>query len=395
MDIRVPQGVIGGMYGDEGKGMMTCLLAKHMISQHKQCTVVRYNSGAQAGHTVGVDGKRHVFHHFGSGALVGANTFLGARFVAHPMLFHREADQLQHLGANTEVFIDPRCQVTTPYDILINQAIEKHRGDGRHGSCGIGFGETIERAEKAGILLTVEDLLHPKKVRDVLHFIRSDYMPKRLHALGLPPECADPWRMDDQLLDRFMADAHAFMERVIMAKPAILTHSTVFEGAQGLALDEELGHFPYVTRSKTGLPYLVEICQEADIGEINISYGTRAYTTRHGAGPLEHEGMPAPPGFSDETNLPNDYQGSLRIAPLDPVRFFQLVDDDLARNHTQVQIAHGIWVSCLDQMHGACLLADGQTVKPEDLAPLLLNRSGRWSSEGWGSDLSQWNLPHR
>ena len=52
---------------------------------------------------------------------------------------------LQAIGVTPQVFIDPAAPVTTPYDIMINQIVEETRGAGRHGSCGLGFGETIER----------------------------------------------------------------------------------------------------------------------------------------------------------------------------------------------------------------------------------------------------------
>lgn len=393
MDIGRAQGVIGGMYGDEGKGMMTCLLSKAMIERYGQCTVARYNSSAQAGHTVEHEGKRHVFHHLGSGSLVGANTYLGPKFVAHPMLFHAEADQLHKLGGNTQVFIDPRCLVSTPYDILINQAIEKQRGNGRHGSCGIGFGETIERSEKGNLILTVDDLRNPLRTREMLDTIRVDYLPKRLAALGLAPECVNPWRMDEGLLDRFMEDARFFLMRVQLADPEFLSNNTVFEGAQGLALDEELGHFPYVTRSKTGLPYLTQLCEEASVEQVDLHYGTRAYTTRHGAGPLMHEGRPTPPGFNDQTNLSNDYQGSIRLAHLDPALLATLVARDLERHQGGVHLRHGFWVSCLDQMGETTELSDlslSTNLLPEYLREKM---SGAWISQGWGADTQAWRLP--
>ena len=77
--------VIGAQFGDEGKGRLT---AHHVVEVGDDAIVVRFNGGAQAGHTVvAPDGRRHVFSHVGSGALTGAATYLSRFFVANPILF--------------------------------------------------------------------------------------------------------------------------------------------------------------------------------------------------------------------------------------------------------------------------------------------------------------------
>ena len=125
--------VIGAQFGDEGKGQA---VAGEAAAAGGDGIVVRYNGGAQAGHTVVTpDGRRHVFSHVGSGAFSGAATFLSRWFVSHPMLFLKEQAALAALGVNPVVLIDPASPVTTPYDMLINQIVEQARGDGRHGSC--------------------------------------------------------------------------------------------------------------------------------------------------------------------------------------------------------------------------------------------------------------------
>ena len=82
--------VIGANYGDEGKGLATDYLA----SQGTKSLVVRFNGGAQAGHTVVTpDGCRHVFHHFGSGVFAEADTFLSKFFIVNPILFRTEFEE--------------------------------------------------------------------------------------------------------------------------------------------------------------------------------------------------------------------------------------------------------------------------------------------------------------
>ena len=147
--------VIGAGYGDEGKGLMTDYLASKGKS-----TVVRFNGGAQASHTV-VRGIRHAFSHFGAGALAGADTFLSKFFVVNPFLFKKEREVLHEKGVQlTTVAIDKECLVTTPYDIITNQLLEHVRDHQSHGSCGVGFGATIDRHEKnPSLTIKVSDML--------------------------------------------------------------------------------------------------------------------------------------------------------------------------------------------------------------------------------------------
>ena len=122
--------VIGSAFGDEGKGLATDVLAS---KRPGETFVVRFNGGAQAGHTVVTpEGQRHVFSHFGSGTLAGAATFLSKFFVVNPILYHREREQLKWLGVSANVFVDLRSMVTTPFDMFVNTALERHRRSARH-----------------------------------------------------------------------------------------------------------------------------------------------------------------------------------------------------------------------------------------------------------------------
>src|ERR1700721_2544919 len=97
--------VIGSAFGDEGKGLITDYLCTH--STAKTC-VVRFNGGAQAGHTVEMpDGKRHIFSHFGSGSFARTPTYLSSYFVCNPIIFKRECKELAPLNVSPTVFVDP------------------------------------------------------------------------------------------------------------------------------------------------------------------------------------------------------------------------------------------------------------------------------------------------
>jgi adenylosuccinate synthase len=139
--------VIGAAFGDEGKGLLTDHYVSELRAHGRRPIVCRFNGGANAGHTVVRGAKRHVFSHFGAGSLLEAETYLSEFFVANPLLWQKEWRQLVELGVEPVVYLDRQAPLTVPYDIMINQFAEEHRGNHRHGSCGIGIHETVVRNE--------------------------------------------------------------------------------------------------------------------------------------------------------------------------------------------------------------------------------------------------------
>ncbi|MEW6023904.1 MAG: adenylosuccinate synthetase [Pseudomonadota bacterium] len=380
--------VIGANYGDEGKGLMTDY---HIAPAGRDGIVVRFNGGAQAGHTVTTPGGlRHVFSHFGSGTLAGAATYLSRHFVCHPSLFLKEADALTAIVANAggalpPVFVDERAPLSTLYDILLNQVVERHRGAGRHGSCGMGFGETIERNLDPAFALSVGDLRQGSAyLLNRLAAIRADYVPRRLAALGIPAldSQAAAWLASDEALQRYVHAAMTFRRATQCARPDMLRDSAqvVFEGAQGLLLDQERGAFPYVTRSHTGIRNALDVAGEAGIETLDITYVTRAYLTRHGAGPLEGELADKPyPGIEDRTNVPNEFQGRLRFAHLDLDLLERTIRTDFADAAAcpGIDATLNLAVGCLDQVGSAVAYVENgavQKVAPGALASRLAGR---------------------
>lgn len=378
--------VIGAGYGDEGKGLITDALAYQHVAQGKRVCVVRFNGGAQAGHTVQLPcGHRHVFHHFGAGSLAGASTHLGQRFVIQPMLFKEELLALEGKG-NICISVDPRALLTLPFDVWINQTVERYRGVARHGSCGVGFGEAVHRNETGQPFhrITIGELadMGAEGLRARWADIAQNYLPARLTQLGVPLSYLNELFDLNATFDRFIQDCIFFLDHASFALPSQIECDVfVLEGAQGLALDEQLGCFPFVTRSKTGLPWALEFLNEIPGCSISATvwYLTRAYTTRHGAGPLAHEGQITLPQFSDPTNQPNEFQGTLRLAPLDVDLLETRIHSDLSRSRFlkgKVNLDIGLSVSCLDQMEGEIPLSDGRIRSSEGFTSWLGLRLG-------------------
>ncbi|WP_408903241.1 adenylosuccinate synthetase [Methylobacterium radiotolerans] len=371
--------VIGAGYGDEGKGLATDALASRYGDA---AVVVRANSGAQAGHTVvAPDGRRHVFHHIGSGSFAGSSTFLGRRFVSNPMLLGGELAELALKDVLPRVVADSRGLATTPYDVMLNQFVEQDRAGGRHGSCGIGFGETIERNLKPEFAFGLDALRDPAALAVVLDRIRREWVPARAARLGVP---LDAERLEligsDAVLRNYLDDAAAFLAAVdLVDGPRALPVDAplIFENAQGLLLDQDRGVFPHVTRSNTGLKNVVEMSRELDVDRIDVLYATRAYVTRHGAGPLAGELAEKPwPGISDRTNVPNPWQGTLRFALLDLDVLGAAIGADL-QDAADVAVSHSLLVTCLDQIDGPAQWTDGGAISsasPEALVQAAARR---------------------
>ena len=382
------QGVIGAGHGDEGKGRTVDAIAARL---GPKTLVVRSNGGAQAGHSVTTpDGRAHVFHHLGSGALAGAATHLSRFMVSHPMLLAGELRTVAGLGGTIAVSADPRGFVTTPWDMMVNQAAEAARGEGWHGSCGLGFGETVGRSTETGFILTVADLACAG-LRDRLIAIRDGWFPARLAALGIDPagDCLAAAR-SEALLDRFIADCRDHVALVDRRDDGDLgSHPILFEAAQGLMLDQHHADFPFVTRSSTGIANMLAIAAEAGIDRLDATYVTRCYATRHGRGPMADErdlaGLFA---VVDPTNRPNPWQENLRTGLVDVGRLATTIQADLALAAAgPIAVAPHLAVSCLDQAVGGRVtcIVDGMvaTLDAADFVALLGARIGARTLSAW------------
>lgn len=347
--------VIGSMWGDEGKGHMTDILCNLPETLN-----VRFNGGAQASHTVVTpDNKRHAFRHFGAGTFAGAKTYLSEHFIVNPVACTFERKELsESFQIISCLYVNPKCIVTTIWDMFINQAVETIRGEDRHGSCGFGINETVERSKIEEYKITVIDLLSRESLIEKLLKIQNEYVPKRLKdEYGLVmEELPDEYQnllTDIENIDMFLFYADEFISNSKICGNEIFNRfdNVVFEGAQGLLLDQNNSdYFPHVTSSNTGIKNVMDILTSINYrGKVDIYYMSRCYLTRHGAGPFKNELSEKPySGIEDLTNIPNEFQGSLRFGYLD----FDLLCLEIKKDLRNLALSAKVRVTftCLDQI---------------------------------------------
>ncbi|WP_238018217.1 adenylosuccinate synthetase [Dactylosporangium sp. AC04546] len=309
-------------FGDCGKGTVVDWLC----ATRDVHTVVRFNGGAQAAHTVVLaDGRKHTFAQFGSGTLRGVRTHLSRFTVVDPLALVTEAEHLTALGV-TGVWrlltVDRSALIATPYHREANRAKERARGAGRHGSCGMGVGESMSyREHHADDAPTVGDCLDPPTLRRKLALLRD-----RL-GVGGPP------------VDDCVRAYEGFAATVPIVEGMRFDDGPcVFEGAQGVLLDEWHGFHPYTTWSTTTFANALDLLGGRPAYRLGV---LRTITTRHGAGPLVTEDPAL--GITDPNNPANPWQGAFRVGHFDAVAHRYALDvaggvDGLALTHLDLPV---------------------------------------------------------
>jgi len=278
--------VVGAQWGDEGKGKIVDVLAE------RADMVVRYQGGANAGHTVDTgEGKSFVLHQIPSGILQGAVCVVGNGVVLDPEQMFAELDALQARGVRTEhkVHVSDRAHLTLPYHKLLDQAREKKE---KIGTTGRGIGPTYEdKYGRRGV--RVGDLRNLARTQELVR-ARVDAANQMLGMLGagsgeranLEEHMLLLERLAPRLLPLAVDSGRVVWEALARGESVLL------EGAQGALLDVDHGTYPYVTSSNTtagGAAVGVGIGPTAIDAVLGV---VKAYTTRVGNGPLPTEAEP-------------------------------------------------------------------------------------------------------
>src|SRR5881296_4608799 len=273
--------VVGAQWGDEGKGKIVDVLAE------RADLVVRYQGGANAGHTVDTgEGKSFVLHQIPSGILQGAVCVVGNGVVLDPEQLFAELDALERRGVRTEhkLHVSDRAHLTLPYHKLLDRARERRE---QIGTTGRGIGPTYEdKYGRRGI--RVGDLRHLGRARELV-CARVQAANEFLGLLGAA-ERADAGEhvgLLERLAPRLLpiaVDAGRVVYEALQRGESVL-----LEGAQGALLDVDHGMYPYVTSSHTtagGAAVGAGIGPTAIDAVLGV---VKAYTTRVGNGPLPTE----------------------------------------------------------------------------------------------------------
>lgn len=275
--------VLGGQWGDEGKGKVIDALAMDANM------VVRANGGANAGHTVVTDQGVFKFHLVPSGILhPDCACLIGAGVVVDPEILFRELDQLHERGIDTSnLKISSRCHLIMPYHPVLDKLEELRRGDDRIGTTQRGMGPCYaDKAARRGI--RVADILDPEHLRSRLEPILREKNDTLQLIYDNEPydlnELAELYASYGERLAPYVADTEALVQDAIANDRNVL-----LEGAQAVMLDIDYGSYPFVTSSS---PTAAGVCQGAGVGPTQVSRIVavyKAYTTRVGAGAFPTE----------------------------------------------------------------------------------------------------------
>ena len=275
--------VVGAQWGDEGKGKIVDVLAE------RADLVVRYQGGANAGHTVDTGAGEFVLHQIPSGIIQGAVCIVGNGVVLDPETFFTELDELTARGVRTDqkLYVSDRAHLTLPYHKLLDRAREQRD---QIGTTGRGIGPTYEdKYGRRGI--RVGDLRHLAHACELV-CVRVDAANAFLELLGSPEraDVATHVRLLEALAPRLLpiaVDAGRIVYDALARGESVL-----LEGAQGALLDVDHGTYPYVTSSHTtagGAAVGAGIGPTAIDAVVGV---VKAYTTRVGNGPLPTEAEP-------------------------------------------------------------------------------------------------------
>ena len=272
--------VVGAQWGDEGKGRVVDLLAEQAD------IVARFQGGANAGHTIIVDGVSTVLHLIPSGIVRGKTCLIGNGVVLDlPSLFEEiETVEKQGLQVDGKLLVSDRAHLTLPYHRLLDAAREADNRARKIGTTQRGIGPTyVDKMMRIGV--RVCDLFEPDELREKIaanweektHGLRHLTDEQRPH----PDEVVETFLGYAEKLKSFVVDGSVVLNQAKRDGKNVL-----FEGAQGTGLDIDFGTYPYVTSSNATAG---GACTGTGVGPTFIDHVAgiaKAYTTRVGEGPF-------------------------------------------------------------------------------------------------------------
>jgi len=276
--------IVGAQWGDEGKGKIVDLLSEQVD------IVARYQGGANAGHTIVIDGEQYILHLVPSGIL-HENTVcvIGNGVVIDPLALLEEIEFLKSKGISVDgrLWISHRAHLIMPYHKLLDQAKESKDAERKIGTTGRGIGPAyVDKVNRMGIRIV--DLLDRDTLKNKLRtnikekneILKKIYEEKEIDV----DEIINEYLEFDKKIDPYIKDVSTFLNESLKDGKQIL-----LEGAQGTLLDIDFGTYPYVTSSN---PTSGGACAGVGIGPTKIEsvLGViKAYTTRVGMGPFPTE----------------------------------------------------------------------------------------------------------
>ena len=270
--------IVGGQWGDEGKGKIVDLLSKEAN------VVARYQGGSNAGHTVYHNDKKIVLHQIPTGILRENNVcILGKGMVVDPEGIVQEIECLNNnnINYNNRIIIDYYSHIVTPLHKLIDQINEEKSG-GKIGTTCKGIGPTYQdKYQRIGIraidILDLSVLKNKLEKRITIALDRNEISPDDLLNINLTD-----YYNSCKIIKNFIQDSFPILFNKDMS-------NILIEGAQGTLLDIDHGTFPYVTSSN---------CSSGGVSTglgipgnrlDNIMGIFKAYVTRVGGGPFPTE----------------------------------------------------------------------------------------------------------
>ena len=275
--------VVGTQWGDEGKGKVVDFYAS------KADVIIRFNGGANAGHTIVLQGRKFKFHHIPSGILYASKTnIIGNGLVVDPKKLLEEIASVKSAGFRPNLVISPRAHVVLPYHFVLDGAEEEKKGAMAAGTTRRGIGPCYsDKAARFGI--RIGDLVQPAVFRDRLHTLHAlkTRLIRDVYGIDFPQsedEIYSQYALYAKQLAPFVKDTTSIISSSLSKRKKIL-----LEGAQATMLDIDHGMYPFGTSSSTTAG---GACTGSGIGPTAIDEVVgvvKVYTSRVGSGPLPTE----------------------------------------------------------------------------------------------------------